>query len=68
MAHSTNSDSIMMGAGKAAAGSVMPSLNSSSLLTLGLGFWVQKAAKSVEENRTLYTSWLYSIKKVNNSF
>ena len=46
----------MMGAETAAAGSVMPSLNSSALLTPGLGFWVQKAAKSVEENHQLHTS------------
>lgn len=42
LAHSTSADSIMMGAETAAAGSVMLSLNSSALLTPGLGFWVQK--------------------------
>lgn len=48
LAQSTSVDSITMGAETAAAGWVMPSLNSSLLLTPG--FWAQKAAKSLEES------------------
>ena len=53
LARSTNADSIMKRAETAAAGWVVASLNSSLLLTPGLGFWVQKATKL--EGDTHYT-------------